>query len=92
MVCREIGKDLEQIKNCQDSNRQILLEMLYRYAGLRGREIGELMESDYSTVILPLASTGSISMVAGAVLHQVSSLVVILKSIRMLLYRPESSK
>jgi hypothetical protein len=26
------------------------MEMLYGYAGLKGREIGELMELDYSTV------------------------------------------
>jgi phosphopentomutase len=50
IVCREISKDLEEIKNCPDSNRQILMEMLYRYAGLKGREIGKIIGLDYSTV------------------------------------------
>ncbi|MCK4309303.1 MAG: hypothetical protein KAW42_04970, partial [Candidatus Atribacteria bacterium] len=50
IVCREIGKNLEQIKNRQDTNRQILMEMLYCYAGLKGCEIGEIMGLDYSTV------------------------------------------
>ena len=50
IVCKEIGKNLEQIKNCQGTNRQILMEMLYCNAGLKGREIGKIMGLDYSTV------------------------------------------
>ena len=48
--CREIGKTWEQIKSTPDSHRQIFMDMLYRYAGLNNREIGELMTLDYSTV------------------------------------------
>jgi len=50
IACREIGKAWEQLKSTPDSHRQILMEMLYRYAGLKNREIGELMALDYSTV------------------------------------------
>jgi len=50
IVCKEIGKDLDYVKSHKGANRQILMEMLYGYAGLKGREIGELMELDYSTV------------------------------------------
>ncbi|MBU4510762.1 hypothetical protein KJ830_06925, partial [bacterium] len=50
IVCREIGKDLDYIKSHKGTNRQILMEMLYCYAGLKGCEIGELMGLDYSTV------------------------------------------
>lgn len=50
IACREIGKAFEQLKSTPDSHRQILMEMLYRYAGLKNREIGELMALDYSTV------------------------------------------
>ena len=50
IACREIGKTWEQLKSTPDSHRQILMEMLYRYAGLKNREIGELMALDYSTV------------------------------------------
>jgi len=49
-VCKEIGSDLDIIKNHKGVNRQILMEMLYCYAGLKGCEIGELMELDYSTI------------------------------------------
>jgi len=50
IACKEIGKDFDYIKNHQGTNRQILMEMLYRYAGLKGCEIGELLGLDYSTV------------------------------------------
>ena len=50
IVCKEIGKDLDYIKNHKGVNRQILMEMLYCYAGLKGREIGGLIGLDYSTV------------------------------------------
>ncbi|MHC2995475.1 MAG: transposase [Candidatus Atribacteria bacterium] len=50
IVCQEIGQDFNYIKNHLGTNRQILMEMLYRYAGLKGCEIGELMGLDYSTV------------------------------------------
>ncbi|MBU4511174.1 transposase [bacterium] len=50
IVCKEIGKDLDYVKSHKDINRQILMEMLYCHAGLKGCEIGELMGLDYSTV------------------------------------------
>jgi len=50
IVCKEIGKDLDYIKNHKGVNRQISMEMLYCYAGLKGREIGGLIGLDYSTV------------------------------------------
>jgi hypothetical protein len=50
IVCKEIGKDLDYVKSHKDANRQILMEILYCYAGLKGCEIGELMGLDYSTV------------------------------------------
>jgi REP element-mobilizing transposase RayT len=50
IVCKEIGKDFDYIKSHKGANRQILMEMLYRYAGLKGREIGKLIGLDYSTV------------------------------------------
>jgi len=52
ITCREIGKTWEQINITPDSNRQILMKMLYCYAGLNNREIGELMALDYTTVSL----------------------------------------
>ena len=50
IVCQEIGEDIESIKKGKGSNRQILMEMLYSYAGLKGSEIGKLLDLDYSTV------------------------------------------
>jgi len=50
IVCKEIAKDFDYIKSHKGANRQILMEMLYCYAGLKGCEIGELMGLDYSTV------------------------------------------
>ena len=50
IVCREVGKDFDHIKSHKGANRQILMEMLYCHAGLKGCEIGELMGLDYSTV------------------------------------------
>ena len=42
----------------------------------------------FNVVMLLLASSGMLSMVAGAILHQASSLAVALNSMRLLLYRP----
>ena len=50
IVCREIGKEFDYIKSHKGANRQILMEMLYCHAGLKGREIGKIMGLDYSTV------------------------------------------
>jgi Cd2+/Zn2+-exporting ATPase len=43
----------------------------------------------FNVAMLLLASSGALSMVGGAVLHQVSSLAVALNSMRLLVYRPE---
>ena len=50
IVCKEIGKDLDYVKSHKGANRQILMEMLYCHAGLKGCEIGKIMGLDYSTV------------------------------------------
>jgi len=52
IVYKETGKDLDYIKNQKGVNRQISMEMLYCYAGLKGREIGGFIGLDYSTVSL----------------------------------------
>jgi len=41
---------LEAIKKETGSKRQILMEMFYSYSDLKGREIGKLLDLDYSTV------------------------------------------
>jgi P-type E1-E2 ATPase len=46
----------------------------------------------FNAAMLLLASGGILSMVAGAILHQVSSLAVALNSMRLLLYRPDLGK
>jgi len=50
VVSKELGIGLEELKNSRGIKRQILMEVLYRYSGLKGREIGELLGLDYSTV------------------------------------------
>ena len=50
IVSQETGDNFEAIKKETGSKRQILMEMLYSYAGLKGSEIGKLLDLDYSTV------------------------------------------
>jgi putative transposase len=50
IVSQETGDNFEAIKKERGSKRQILMEMLYSYAGLKGREIGKILGLDYSTV------------------------------------------
>ena len=50
IVSQEIGDNFEAIKKATGSKRQILMEMLYSYAGLKGSEIGKILDLDYSTV------------------------------------------
>ncbi|MFW6148399.1 MAG: hypothetical protein ACOC6D_00895, partial [Atribacterota bacterium] len=50
IVSKETGDNFEAIKKETGSKRQILMEMLYSYAGLKGREIGKILGLDYSTV------------------------------------------
>ncbi len=44
------GKDLETIKKEKGNLRRLTMDLLFRYGGLRGPEIGELFEVGYSTV------------------------------------------
>ena len=50
VICKELGIGFDELKNSRGKKRQILMEVLYRYSGLNGREIGELLGLDYSTV------------------------------------------
>jgi REP element-mobilizing transposase RayT len=44
------GKDLDEIKKLKGSERNVLMDLLYRAGGIKGVEIGKLLEVDYSTV------------------------------------------
>lgn len=50
VVEEETGKGLEELKKAKGVERAILMDMLYRAGGLRGTEIGSILEVDYSTV------------------------------------------
>ncbi len=50
VVEEETGKGLEEIKKAKGMDRAILMDLLYRAGGLRGTEIGSVLEVDYSTV------------------------------------------
>ena len=45
-----MGKGFDEIKKERGITRQIDMDMLYRFGGLTGTEIGGIMELDYSTV------------------------------------------
>jgi len=47
---KELGKKVEQIKREKGSDRQMVMDLLYRAGGLTGVEIGEILGVDYSTV------------------------------------------
>ena len=49
-ISDETGKNEGEILIEKGILRQLVMELLYRYAGLKGSEIGEMMELDYSTV------------------------------------------
>ena len=49
-VKEETGKGLKDMKKAKDVERIILMDMLYRAGGLKGSEIGRLLDVDYSTV------------------------------------------
>lgn len=49
-VKEETGKSLEEIKKAKGIERNVLMDLLYRAGGLRGVEIGTLLDVDYSTV------------------------------------------
>lgn len=50
VVQEETGKGLEEIKKGKGFERIVLMDMLYRAGGLRGTEIGKMLDVDYSTV------------------------------------------
>lgn len=49
-VCEETGKEFSEILQEKGTLRQVVMEFLYRVAGLKGTEIGKIMGVDYSTV------------------------------------------
>ncbi len=49
-ICRCVGRSFHEIISERGSVRQIAMDMLYRFGGLKGTEIGEMMGIDYSTV------------------------------------------
>lgn len=50
VISRETGKNLEAIKTGKGVLRQITMELLYRIGGLKGQEIGRLMDVGYTSV------------------------------------------
>ncbi|MEW6587253.1 MAG: transposase [Nitrospirota bacterium] len=46
----ETGKGIDEIKKHKGLYRQIAMELLYRIAGLKGREIGDMMGVGYTSV------------------------------------------
>lgn len=46
----ETGNKIEEIRLDKGNIRQIVMDLLYRFGGLTGREIGDLLGIDYSTV------------------------------------------
>ena len=45
-----MGKGFDEIKKERGITRQIAMDLLYRFGGLAGTEVGEMMGVDYSTV------------------------------------------
>ena len=50
VIEKETGVKIDAIKKQRGSLRQIVMDVLYRYGGLKGVEIGALLGVDYSTV------------------------------------------
>jgi len=50
IISDETGKDQRGILKGKGALRQMAMELLYKYGGLKGGEIGEIMGVDYSTV------------------------------------------
>lgn len=50
VISDETGKEERAILREKGLLRQLAMELLYKYAGLKGVEIGEIMELDYSTI------------------------------------------
>jgi len=49
-LCKEVNKRFDEIKEERGTIRQIAMELLYRFGGMKGTEIGEMLGVDYSTV------------------------------------------
>ena len=49
-IKEETGKYLDEIKKSKGIERNVLMDLLYRAGGIKGSEIGRLLEVDYSTV------------------------------------------
>ena len=49
-IKEETGKGLDEIKKSKGIERNVLMDLLYRAGGIKGAEIGRLLEVDYSTV------------------------------------------
>ena len=49
-IKEETGKGLDEIKKSKGIERNVLMDLLYRSGGIKGSEIGKLLEVDYSTV------------------------------------------
>ncbi len=49
-IKEETGKCLDEIKKSKGIERNVLMDFLYRVGGIKGTEIGRLLEVDYSTV------------------------------------------
>ncbi|MFQ5686810.1 MAG: transposase [Candidatus Scalindua sp.] len=47
---KETGSSISAIKEERGILRQIAMDLLYRFGGLKGREIGDMFDIDYSTV------------------------------------------
>lgn len=50
LIEKETGKDLDSIRREKDDLRRIAMDILYRYGGLKGPEIGALMGVGYTSV------------------------------------------
>jgi putative transposase len=50
LIEQETGKDIQEMKGDKGSMRQIVMDILYRFGGMKGVEIGRIMGVDYSTV------------------------------------------
>ncbi|MCJ7663574.1 MAG: hypothetical protein MUO24_04970 [Desulfobacterales bacterium] len=50
VVEQETGKGIEEIRREKGVYRQIVMELLYRIGGLRGRQIGEIFGVGYTSV------------------------------------------
>jgi len=50
LIEKETGKNLDSLKQEKGDLRRMAMELLYRYSGIKGPEIGELFDVDYSVV------------------------------------------